>query len=63
MTRSTEEVLEHHLQAFDTGNLDGILEDYGDGSVIISGTTASFPAEISGRRSSKPCSMTSPSRA
>ncbi len=37
MTRSTDEVLDHHLQAFGTGNLDGILEDYGDGSVIISG--------------------------
>jgi len=36
MARSTEEVLDHHLQAVGTGNLDGILEDYGGGSVIIS---------------------------
>ena len=35
MTRSTEEVLDHHLQAFGTANLDGILEDYGEGSIII----------------------------
>ena len=37
MARSTEEVLDHHLQAFGTADLDGILEDYGDDSIIISG--------------------------
>ncbi len=35
MSRSAEEVLDHHLQAFGTANLDAILEDYGDGSIII----------------------------
>jgi ketosteroid isomerase-like protein len=33
--KATEEVLNHHLQAFGTGDLKGILEDYTDESVII----------------------------
>ena len=35
MAASTQAVLDHHLQAFGAGNLDGILEDYIDGSIII----------------------------
>ena len=35
MAASTQQVLDHHLQMFGTGNLDGILEDYTDGSIII----------------------------
>lgn len=35
MAASTQEVLDHHLQAFGAGDLDGILEDFTDGSVII----------------------------
>jgi ketosteroid isomerase-like protein len=32
---STQEVLEHHLETFAAGDMDGILEDYDDDSVII----------------------------
>jgi hypothetical protein len=35
MAASTQQVLDHHLQAFGTGDLDAILEDFADGSVII----------------------------
>ncbi len=32
---STEEVLKHHLQAFGSGDLAGVLEDFGGESIII----------------------------
>lgn len=32
---TTQEVLEHHLTAFGQGDMDGILSDYDDESVII----------------------------
>ncbi len=32
---STEAILDHHLQAFGAGDLAGLLQDYTDGSVII----------------------------
>ena len=32
---STQETLNHHLQSFGAGNLDGILSDYTDESVIL----------------------------
>ncbi len=35
MAASTQQVLDHHLQSFGTGDLDGILEDYTSGSIII----------------------------
>ena len=35
MAASTQQVLDHHLQAFGTGDLDAILEDFAEGSVII----------------------------
>ena len=35
MASSTQEVLDHHLAAFGGGDLDGILEDYDENSVII----------------------------
>ena len=35
MAASTQEVLEHHLQAFGAGDLDGILDDYTEKSIII----------------------------
>ena len=35
MAASTQEVLDHHLQAFGGGDLDGILEDFTDQSIII----------------------------
>ncbi len=35
MAATTQEVLDHHLQAFGAGDLDGILEDFTDQSVII----------------------------
>jgi ketosteroid isomerase-like protein len=35
VARSTEDVLDHHLQAFGAGDLSGILEDYTDESIII----------------------------
>jgi ketosteroid isomerase-like protein len=34
--KSTGSVLEHHLEAFGAGDLDAILEDYTDDSVIVS---------------------------
>jgi ketosteroid isomerase-like protein len=33
--RSTEDVLDHHLQSFGAGDLSGLLRDYSDESVII----------------------------
>ena len=35
MAASTEEVLNHHLQAFGDGNLEAILEDYNEDSVLF----------------------------
>ena len=35
MTRSTEEVLNHHLSAFGDGDLEGILSDYGEDSLLM----------------------------
>lgn len=35
MPKSTEDILNHHLQAFGAGDLAGILEDYTNGSVLI----------------------------
>jgi hypothetical protein len=35
LAASTQEVLDHHLQAFGAGELDGILEDFTDQSIII----------------------------
>ena len=32
---STEGVLAHHLQAFGGGDLDAIMSDYGDDSVVL----------------------------
>ncbi|MFY0595507.1 MAG: nuclear transport factor 2 family protein [Cognatishimia sp.] len=34
-SRSTEEVLTHHLTAFGAGDVDAIMKDYEDSSVII----------------------------
>jgi len=33
---TTRQVLEHHLNAFGAGDLDGILDDYADDSILIS---------------------------
>lgn len=35
VARSTEDVLDHHLQAFGAGDLSGILQDYTNDSVIM----------------------------
>jgi ketosteroid isomerase-like protein len=35
-TRSTEEVFNHHKEAFLTGNVDNIMEDYADDTVLFS---------------------------
>lgn len=35
MTRSTEQVLNHHLQAFGAGDLGGILDDYADHCFLV----------------------------
>ena len=35
VAKSTEDVLDHHLQAFGAGDLNGILEDYTTDSVVI----------------------------
>ena len=32
---STKEVLEHHLKAFDQGDLNGILSDYAPGAILF----------------------------
>ncbi len=37
--KSTEDILDHHLQAFGAGDLSGILEDYIDESIIITPET------------------------
>ncbi len=33
--RSTDDILDHHLQAFGAGDLSGVLEDYTNESIII----------------------------
>lgn len=33
--QSTEEVLQHHLEAFGAGDVDGILSDYAEDAVVI----------------------------
>ncbi len=35
MTRSPEEVFQHHAEALGAGDLDGIVEDYADDAVFI----------------------------
>ena len=35
VAKSTEDILDHHLQAFGAGDLSGLLEDYNDASIII----------------------------
>ena len=35
MTATTQQVLEHHLKSFGEGDLEGILEDFADESVIF----------------------------
>ena len=39
VAKSTEDILDHHLQAFGAGDLSGILEDYIDESIIITPDT------------------------
>ncbi len=39
VAKSTEDILDHHLQAFGAGDLSGILEDYIDESIIITPET------------------------
>jgi ketosteroid isomerase-like protein len=35
MSATTQQVLDHHLQCFGEGNLDGILEDYTAASLLL----------------------------
>jgi ketosteroid isomerase-like protein len=37
-TRTTEAVLNHHLEAFDSGNLDTLLSDYAPDAVLLTPT-------------------------
>lgn len=37
---STQNVFEHHLQCFGTANLDGIMSDYSEDSVLLTPTGA-----------------------
>ncbi len=48
MTRSAQEVVNHHLEAFGAGDADGILEDYAMDSVFIStdGSVLRGPMQI-----------------
>lgn len=48
MTRSAQEVVNHHLEAFGAGDADGILEDYAMDSVFIStdGSVLRDPMQI-----------------
>ena len=48
MTRSTQDVFNHHMEAFGAGDVDGILEDYAEDSVMISpdGTVLRGPEQI-----------------
>ena len=45
---TTADILGHHLQSFGKGDLDGILSDYTDDSVVITpdGTVLKGPAQI-----------------
>jgi hypothetical protein len=48
VAKSTEDILDHHLQAFGAGDLGGILEDYVDESIIITpDTVLRGPKQIS----------------
>jgi ketosteroid isomerase-like protein len=49
MTRSTKDVLEHHLQSFNQGDLNGILSDYASDAVLF---TANGP--LRGTESMRP---------
>lgn len=40
MAKSTDDILNHHLQSFGAGDLNGVLEDYTDTSIIITPTGA-----------------------
>ena len=35
MTATTQQILDHHLEAFGEGDLEGILEDYTDSSLLF----------------------------
>jgi ketosteroid isomerase-like protein len=35
MASSTQDILNHHLQAFGAGDLSGVLEDYTDDAILI----------------------------
>ena len=37
MTRTPEEVFAHHAQSLGAGDLDGVLADYADDAIFISG--------------------------
>ena len=48
MHKSTQDVVNHHLEAFGAGSVDGIMEDYAMGSVFIStdGSVLRGPLQI-----------------
>ena len=51
VARSIEDVLDHHLQALEAGDLGGILQDYANESVIIAsdGTVLRGPEQTASR--------------
>ena len=34
-SEETEQVLQHHLQAFDQGDMDGVMSDYAENAVLL----------------------------
>ena len=61
MTRTPQEVFQHHGEALGVGDLDEIVADYADDAVYISPAGVLRGKEASGRRSPS-CSPTSRTR-
>ena len=51
MTRTPQEVFQHHVEALGAGDLDGIVEDYSDDAVFITPAASSGARTASARRS------------
>ena len=50
MASSTEEVLNHHLQSFGAGDVEGILSDYTEGAFVIAPDGSVFTSQAQMRQ-------------
>ena len=51
MTRTPEEIFQHHAEALGAGDLDGIVADYADNAVFIAPAASGGAWTASGRHS------------